>query len=179
MAESRPDFKAIDTVLDDISLIAFTSGDVWRSQEHHAFPPRHAGGLRWLCAQHPAGLSKEEIASSAQRRSPSLFGFGGVLFPIHIGASKVVLEKIAPRRHSQGDRALQDNRLLHRANRLPGDDWHARGPQYFLCFQNASQPEKPCRSRHSILWHEATGIKLMDGISSIELLHAHHQHDRG
>ncbi len=94
IADASPEFAAVDTASDDICLIAFTSGTTGEPKGTMHF---HRDMLA-VC---------DSYASNVLRASPEdrfigsaplafTFGFGGVLFPMHIGASFVVLEKAGP-----------------------------------------------------------------------------------
>ena len=101
------------------------------------------------------------------------FGFGGVLFPMHIGASFVVLEKAGAGRPAGGDRALSSATVCFTAPTVvPRHARQARRQARHLArCANASPPARPCRRATFDAWLKATGIKLIDGIGSTEMLH--------
>ena len=89
-------FTACDTASDDVCLIALHLRHDRRAEGHDAFPSRHAGDLRQLCAIR-APAARATTASSARRRSPSRSGSAGMLlFPFRIGAATILLEKAPP-----------------------------------------------------------------------------------
>jgi 2-aminobenzoate-CoA ligase len=168
LADASAEFSAVDTAADDICLIAFTSGTTGEPKGTMHF---HRDMLA-VCD----GYARNVLRASAEDRfigSAPLaftFGFGGVLFPMHIGASFVVLEKAGP------------------------DDLPPAIAQYkaTVCFtaptsyramigklQNHDISSlRKCVSAGETLpkgtfdaWLKATGIRLMDGIGSTEMLH--------
>ena len=94
IADASPEFTAVDTASDDICLIAFTSGTTGDPKGTMHF---HRDMLA-VCD----GFARNVLRATPEDRfigSAPLaftFGFGGVLFPLHIGASFVVLEKAGP-----------------------------------------------------------------------------------
>ena len=164
---------AADTAAQDTCLIAFTSGTTGKPKGTMHF---HRDILA-ACDCFPRSILK----ATAEDRfigSPPLaftFGLGGLLlFPMRIGASAVLLEKATP------------DRLLgaigaHRASvvvtapttyRVIGSHLQSGGARADLSNLRkcvAAGEALPAATR--ALWKNATGIEIIDGIGSTELLH--------
>ena len=95
IAVASPDFTAVDTAADDVCLIGFTSGTTGEPKGTMHF---HRDMLA-ICDGYGANVLRPE-PSDRFIGSPPLaftFGLGGiVLFPMHVGASTVLLEKAGP-----------------------------------------------------------------------------------
>ena len=96
MAGESPKFEACDTAADDVCLIAFTSGTTGVTQGHECISTA-------TCSPPAMPMRANVLCATPEDRfigSPPLaftFGLGGiVLFPLHIGASAVLLEKAGP-----------------------------------------------------------------------------------
>lgn len=168
IAEASPEFTAVDTASDDICLIAFTSGTTGDPKGTMHF---HRDMLA-VCD----GFARNVLRASPEDRfigSAPLaftFGFGGVLFPLHIGASFVVLEKAGP-----------DELPLAVAKHKVTVCFTAP-TAYRAILGKIDQYDlstlRKCVSAGETLpkgtydaWLKATGIKLMDGIGGTEMLH--------
>jgi 2-aminobenzoate-CoA ligase len=168
IADASAEFAAVDTASDDICLIAFTSGTTGEPKGTMHF---HRDMLA-VCD----GYARNVLRASPEDRfigSAPLaftFGFGGVLFPMHIGASFVVLEKAGPDdllpaiahyRATVCFTAPTSYRAM--LGKLEGHDIsHLR--------KCVSAGETLPKGTYDA-WLKATGIKLMDGIGATEMLH--------
>ena len=169
MAGASPAFTAVDTSADDICLIGFTSGTTGEPKgTMHA----HRDMLA-ICDAYGRNVLRPQ-ASDRFIGSPPLaftFGLGGlVLFPLHVGASAVLLEKAGP-----------DDLLAaiarHRATICFTAPTAYRAMLPKLGDHDVSSLRK-CVSAGEALpkatfdaWRDATGLKLMDGIGATEMLH--------
>ncbi|HEX3501316.1 MAG TPA: AMP-binding protein [Stellaceae bacterium] len=169
MAAQRPGFANVATSHDDVALIAFTSGTTGPAKGTMHF---HRDVLA-ICDAFPKYVLKP-AADDIFVGSPPLaftFGLGGVLlFPMRVGASTLLLEKTSAEILLQ---AIQD----HRATicftaptmfRLMAE----LAPHYDLASL------KKCVSAGETLplpvfqaFHKATGIRIIDGLGSTEMLH--------
>ncbi|MEM1041264.1 MAG: AMP-binding protein [Bacteroidota bacterium] len=167
---SKPDhFEAVDTAADDVVLIGFTSGTTGKAKATAHF---HRDVLA-ICDAFPAScldLGPDDIVIG----SPPLaftFGLGGdLLFPMRVGAScafipKPSVEAILQTIHDFGATVCFTSPTAYRAmlDRLDAFDVSSLRQ----CV-SAGEP-LPAPTFHA--WHEATGIKIIDGIGSTEMLH--------
>jgi 2-aminobenzoate-CoA ligase len=169
MAAESPVFTAVDTAADDICLIGFTSGTTGepKGTMHH-----HRDMLA-ICDT----FSKHVLRPTPDDRfigSPPLaftFGLGGILlFPLRIGASTVLLEKASP------DELLPAI-AAHRVTICFTAPTAYRAMIPKLGGYDISSLRK-CVSAGEALpratsdaWFAATGIRIIDGIGSTEMLH--------
>jgi len=168
-ARQRDRFDAVDTALDDVCLIAFTSGTTGQPKGTMHF---HRDVMA-ACACWPPHV----LRATADDRfigSPPLaftFGLGGLLlFPMSIGASTVLLEKATPDvllaaiaqwRASVCFTAPTSYRAM--AAQVGAHDLSSLRK----CVSAGEVLPAPTRA----LWKQATGIEMIDGIGSTELLH--------
>jgi 2-aminobenzoate-CoA ligase len=168
-AGASPDFTAVDTAADDVCLIGFTSGTTGEPKGTMHF---HRDMLA-ICDAYGRNVLRAE-ASDRFIGSPPLaftFGLGGiVLFPFRIGASTVLLEKAGPDE-------LLGAIAAHRATVCFTAPTAYRAMIGKLANHDISSLRK-CVSAGEPLpkatfeaFEAATGIRLMDGIGSTEMLH--------
>jgi 2-aminobenzoate-CoA ligase len=169
IAQASPRFEAIDTAADDVCLIAFTSGT---TGEPKGTMHVHRDLLA-ICDSY----ARHVLRAQARDRfigSPPIaftFGLGGiVLFPMHVGASTVLLEKAAPE-------DLLPAIAKHRASVCFTAPTAYRAMLAKLGEHDVSSLRK-CVSAGEALpkatfeaWQEATGLKILDGIGATEMLH--------
>ena len=169
MRTAPPAFVPADTAAEDVCLIAFTSGTTGEPKGAMHF---HRDLLA-VCDSY----SRHVLRPSAEDRfvgSPPLaftFGLGGLLlFPLHAGASTILLERTAP-----------DDLLAaiaaHRATVCVTAPTAYRAMLGKLQGTDASSLRR-CVSAGEALplatfqaWRAATGLRVLDGIGSTELLH--------
>ena len=168
VADASPEFRAVDTASDDVCLIAFTSGTTGDPKGTMHF---HRDMLA-VCDGYARNILRAEPTDRFVGSAPLAFtfGFGGVLFPMHIGASFVVLEKTTP---DDILTAIEQSKITvcftaptaYRAmiGKLAGRDISSLRK----CVSAGETLPKPTFDA----WLKATGLKLMDGIGSTELLH--------
>ncbi len=170
LAASKPaTFEAVDTALDDVCLIAFTSGTTGVPKGTMHF---HRD-LMAACVCWPAHVLRAS-ADDVFIGSPPLaftFGLGGLLlFPMSIGASTVLIEKATP------------DTLLPAIARWRASVCFTAPTSYRAMAAAVADHDlgslRKCVSAGEALpaatrqlWKDATGIEMIDGIGSTELLH--------
>ena len=162
-------FAACDTASDDVCLIAFTSGTTGEPKGTMHF---HRDMLA-TCDSY----GRHVLRADARDRfmgSPPLaftFGLGGlVLFPLHVGAATILLERAGP------------DDLLAAAAKFGATVCFTAPTAYRAMLAKLGEHDisslRKCVSAGETLpqatfdaWHAATGIKILDGIGATEMLH--------
>ena len=162
-------FKACDTASDDVALIAFTSGTTGQPKGTMHF---HRDVIA-MCDLFPRHVLKPR-ASDVFCGTPPLaftFGLGGMLcFPMRAGASTLLLEGLTPEK-------LLAAIARHRATVVftAPTFYRQMAPlvgNYDLSSLRAcvsAGEALPDATRQ--LWKKATGIEMIDGIGSTEMIH--------
>jgi 2-aminobenzoate-CoA ligase len=169
MAAQAPGFSNVATSHDDVALIAFTSGTTGPAKGTMHF---HRDVLT-ICDTFPNYVLKPD-ADDIFVGSPPLaftFGLGGVLlFPMRVGASTLLLEKTSAEILLQ---AIQDHRITICFTAPTMFRVMAElAPHYDLaslakCVSAGETLPLPVFQA----FHKATGIKIIDGLGSTEMLH--------
>ncbi len=180
MERQAATFEAVRTAADDVCLIAFTSGTTGVPKATAHF---HRDVMA-ICACWPAYVLRPE-PDDVFIGSPPLaftFGLGGLLlFPMAIGASTVLLEKPSPPQLVEGIKDFGATVLFTAPTSYRV--LAARGAEL------RDTPLRKCVSAGEVLpaatrekWRQATGLELIDGIGTTEMLHifisADEQHAR-
>ncbi len=169
MASKVADFRNVETAAEDVAIIAFTSGTTGTPKAAMHF---HRDLLA-ICDTYGARVlqpARDDLFCG----SPPLaftFGLGGLLlFPLYAGAATVLLEKAGPARAARSNTAIWRDDDLHRADRLSHDAGAI--DTYDISSLRA------CVSAGETLpagvweeWHAKTGLRILDGIGSTEMLH--------
>jgi len=174
MVRHQTPFRAVDTAADDTCLLAFTSGTTGQPKATMHF---HRDVMA-SCMCFPPHVLRAE-PDDVFIGSPPLaftFGLGGLtLFPMHIGASTVLLEKAGPpdlleaivaQRATVCFTAPTSYRAMAagaREKKIGVRD----GGVLRKCV--AAGEALPAATR--ALWKEATGIEIIDGIGATEMFH--------
>jgi 2-aminobenzoate-CoA ligase len=162
-------FDNVDTAGDDVALIAFTSGTTGRPKGTMHF---HRDVLAICDAFPPSSFSptKDDVFLG----TPPLaftFGLGGLLlFPLRVGGAAVLLETSPP------------DVLLGAIAEYGATVCHAAPTAYRAMTPLAGKHDlrtlRACVSAGETLpvptrtgWENATGLKIIDGIGSTEMLH--------
>jgi 2-aminobenzoate-CoA ligase len=162
-------FDNVDTASEDIALIAFTSGTTGVPKGTMHF---HRDVMASCVCWPPHVL--RPAADDVFIGSPPLaftFGLGGLLlFPMAVGASAVLLEKASPE-------ALLPAIATYRATVCFTAPTSYRAMASHVSSHDLSSLRKCVSAGEALpaatraLWKDATGIEIIDGIGSTELLH--------
>ena len=168
IANASPEFTAVDTAADDVCLIAFTSGT---TGDPKGTMHCHRDMLA-VCDSYARNVLRARAEDRFISSAPLAFtfGFGGIMFPMHIGASFVVLEKAGP------------DELLPAIERFKTTVCFTAPTSYRAMLGKRDRYDisslRKCVSAGETLpkptfdaWHKATGLMLMDGIGATEMLH--------
>ena len=176
------EFETVQTSQDDVAMIAFTSGTTGRPKGCLHFH-RDVLAIADTFAEHVLKAGPDDVFTG----SPPLgftFGLGGlVIFPLHVGASTVLLERGSPEAllgavEKHGVSVLFTAPTAYRAmlamldtdaSTASGDEG-GRDPRLRTLRRCVSAGEAlPGETWRA--WHAATGVKIIDGIGATELLH--------
>jgi 2-aminobenzoate-CoA ligase len=169
MRRASPEFAAVQTGAEETAIIAFTSGTTGKAKgTMHS----HRDILA-ICDLFPRSCLKA-AESDLFCGSPPLaftFGLGGILlFPLRIGASTLLLEQASPPHLIKG---IQEHRVT-----VCFTAPTAYRAMLGLLSQHDVSSLRKCVSAGEHLplatfeaWRQATGISIIDGIGSTELLH--------
>lgn len=169
LASKPTEFDNVDTARDDTCIIAFTSGTTGKPKGTMHF---HRDVMA-ICNSFPRSTLRAN-ADDIFCGTPPLgftFGLGGLLlFPLHIGASTVLVEKLNPETLLQ---TVADYRCTVMFTAPTFYRMMAPQAERFdiaclrKCVSAGESLPVPTRER----WQEATGIRIIDGIGATELLH--------
>jgi len=169
MRNKPGDFAACDTAADDVALILFTSGTTGQAKGTLHFH-RDALAVSDCFPRYVLKPTADDIFCG----SPSLafaYGIGGLLFfPLRFGASVLLLEQSSPAVLLQG---IQDHRATicftvptaYRAMLALTGDFDLTSLRRCV----SAGETLPAATFEA--WRNATGIEIIDGIGSTEMLH--------
>ncbi|HUF30497.1 MAG TPA: AMP-binding protein [Gemmatimonadaceae bacterium] len=162
-------FHPVATAADDVALIAFTSGTTGRPKGTLHFH-RDLLAICDTYARHVLRLTPDDITCG----SPPVaftFGLGGlVLFPMRVGASSLLLEQGSPAMLLQGiaeHRATVSFTAPTAYRAMAGMAGSGETSSLRACV--SAGEHLPAATFEQ--WRAATGIEILDGIGSTEMLH--------
>ncbi|HEY7011665.1 MAG TPA: AMP-binding protein [Streptosporangiaceae bacterium] len=168
-AAQAGDFEAVATAADDVAMIAFTSGTTGRPKAAMHFH-RDLLAMADTFSAYVLKPREDDIFAG----TPPLaftYGLGGLLvFPLRAGAATLLLEKATPAELA-GEIAAHGVTVL------------STSPTAFRAMLGAGQAEQLRGLRRPVsagehlpgstwrAFYDATGVKIIDGIGSTEMLH--------
>ncbi len=162
-------FSAVETAADDTVLIAFTSGSTGQPKATMHF---HRDMLA-ICDSFPRSILHMTADDTCIGTPPLAFTFGLgalLLFSMRVGGATVLLEQLTPEKllAAAGEyRAtmIWSSPVFYRQMAYIADRFDLSSVQ-----QSVSAGEAlPVSTR--TLWRDATGMEIVDGIGSTEMLH--------
>ncbi|NVJ98828.1 MAG: AMP-binding protein [Alphaproteobacteria bacterium] len=169
MTQAPATFEAVQTAQDDVALLAFTSGTTGNPKACMHFH-RDILAMADAYARHILAPTSEDVFTG----SPPIaftFGLGGlVVFPARFGATTALPAGPTPD-------AMLDCIEKHKVTTL------FTAPTAYRALLGALEGRDISSLRNCIsageslpeatwhAWHEATGLKLMDGIGATEMIH--------
>lgn len=169
MATWHRPFQAVDTAADDTALIAFTSGSTGKPKATMHF---HRDLLA-ICDCFPKSIVQMTQDDICIGTPPLAFTFGLgalLLFSLRVGGATVLLERLTPQSMLQaiqqyGATVAWSTPLFYRQMAALAANYHLPTLRTSVSAGEAL----PASTR--TLWREATGIEIIDGIGSTEMLH--------
>jgi 2-aminobenzoate-CoA ligase len=168
-AGKSAEFASIRTAADDVAVIAFTSGTTGKPKAAMHF---HRDLLA-VADTFSARVLKPEPDDVFSGTPPLAFTFGLgalLLFPLRVGAATLLLEKATPAELTDyiadhGVTVLSTAPTAYRAMLATGKAEKLRGLR---------RPVSAGENLPAATWrafHDATGVQIIDGIGSTEMLH--------
>ena len=169
MAAKPASFDAVDTAAEDVCLLGFTSGTTGRPKGTMHF---HRDVLA-VCDCFPRSTLKVQPDDVVIGTPPLAFtfGLGGLLlFPLRAGASTVLLERPTPDLLLQ---AIQDRRatICFTAPTYYRQMAALAGKYDLSSLRKTVSAGEALSLATRESWYQATGIGMIDGIGSTEMLH--------
>ncbi len=168
--EGKPtDFDNVDTAIDDVALIAFTSGTTGQPKGTLHF---HRDVMA-MCDLFPRSCLKPTQDDIFCGTPPLAFtfGLGGMLcFPFRFGASTVLSERLTPE-------GLLETITRHRASIVFTAPTFYRMMSPLVPRHDVSSLRKAVSAGEALpdatrqLFKQATGIEILDGLGSTEMIH--------
>ncbi|HJR66236.1 MAG TPA: AMP-binding protein, partial [Gemmatimonadaceae bacterium] len=169
LARKPADFETVSTAADDVALIAFTSGTTGGAKGTMHFH-RDILACADTFARHVLRPGRDDLFCGSPPFAFT-YGLGGlIMFPMRIGAASLLLEQASPPQLLDGIRTFGATICFTAptAYRALVEE-AARGGVGSLR-RCVSAGETLPRATFEA-WHQATGIRIIDGIGSTEMLH--------
>ncbi len=169
MREKSDEFPTVDTVAEDVAMIAFTSGTTGTPKA----AMHYHRDIAATCDSYGARVLRPR-SDDLFCGSPPLaftFGLGGLLlFPLSVGAATLLLEQAGPEHlmrgiAEHGVTTVFTAPIAYRAMCGMVDRFNIGTLR--TCVSAGETLPKPVWEA----WRDKTGLKIMDGIGSTEMLH--------
>jgi 2-aminobenzoate-CoA ligase len=162
-------FDAVDTAAEDPALIAFTSGTTGKPKGCIHFH-RDILAMADTFGHHIVGLTKDDVVVGTPPIAFT-FGLGGlVVFPAAVGAATAFADR-------PGFDALAETATRHKATALVTAPTGYRallkltGDFDLSSLRTCVSAGEALPAATSDAWHQATGVRIIDGIGSTEMIH--------
>ncbi|HSJ30706.1 MAG TPA: AMP-binding protein [Longimicrobiales bacterium] len=167
---TRPDtFENVQTAADDVALIAFTSGTTGQAKGTMHFH-RDILAVADTFSKHVLQPEPDDVFCGSPPFAFT-FGLGGlILFPMRIGAASLLLEKASPPVLLEGIRSHGATICFTAPTAYRAMLEDARQGGVGRLRKCVSAGETLPRATFEA-WEQATGIRIIDGIGSTEMLH--------
>ncbi len=167
--QNRTPFAAVDTAADDVALLAFTSGTTGRPKATMHFH-RDILAIADTFGRHTVRMTPDDVVIGTPPMAFT-FGLGGlVVFPMRVGAAMVMVEKATPAELADAIEASSATVCFTAPTAYRAMLRTAPAGKLATLRRAVSAGEHLPRSTWEE-FYEATGIKLIDGIGSTEILH--------
>jgi 2-aminobenzoate-CoA ligase len=162
-------FDSVDTAADDVALIAFTSGTTGKPKGTMHF---HRDVIA-MCDLFPRSCLKVR-ADDVFCGTPPIaftFGLGGMLaFPLRAGASTVLVERLGPEAMFETIERFRATVLF--TSPVMFRAMAALAPKYdFSSLRTCVSAGEALPDATRQLFKQATGIEILDGLGSTEMIH--------
>ena len=162
-------FDAVETSSDDVALLAFTSGTTGRPKATMHFH-RDVLANADTFSTHLLRPTADDVFTG----TPPLaftFGLGGlVVFPLYAGASTLLIEKATPDQLADHI-AAHDVTICFTAPTAYRAMLLAGGPERLASLRRCVSAGEHLPAATWQAFHDATGVRIIDGIGSTEMLH--------
>ena len=177
IGKQSADFRNVDTAADDVALIAFTSGTTGKPKGTMHFH-RDVIAMSDCFPRSILGMRADDVVCG----TPPLaftFGLGGMLcFPLRCSASSVLVEKLTPETLLETIQKFKATVCFTSPVMYRGMAGFARKFDISSLKNCVSAGEAlPDATRQ--LFKSATGIEIVDGIGSTEMIHIFISHTPG
>jgi len=169
MARKSDQFAAVAMAIDDVAVLAFTSGTTGQPKATMHFH-RDVLAMADTFARHVMRPEPDEIFTGSPPMAFT-FGLGAVaVFPLRFGCTTVLLEQPSPEAllEAFADHGVTTVSTAPTMYKALLDPIVARGRGTLRKCVSAGEhlPRPTCEA-----WYEATGLRIIDGIGSTEMTH--------